>query len=124
METQLYYGQSGLDTSEYIEKRMGRKSEYARSKTMHGAQETAEGESEQAVPLMTVQDITQLAETELIGIHRNLKPFRATRMDWRLFPHLAQRTKLTPPELPILPAVSDHLPPLQTQPAVFDLDAG
>jgi len=124
METQLYYGQSGLDTSEYIEKRMGRKSEYARSKTLHGEQETAEGESEQAVPLLTAQEITQLAETEIIGIHRNLKPFRATRMDWRQFPHLAQRTKLTPPELPTLPTVSDHLPPLTTQPAVFDLDGG
>ena len=68
METQLYYRQSGLETSEYIEKRMGRKSEYAHSKTMHGNDEAAEGESEQAVSLMTVQDITELSETEIIGI--------------------------------------------------------
>jgi hypothetical protein len=37
--------------------------------------ETAEGETEQAVSLMTVQEITQLAESEIIGVHRNLRPF-------------------------------------------------
>src|SRR5215213_1989873 len=122
METQLYYGQSGLDISEYIEKRMGRKSEYAHSKTMHGEQETAEGESEQAVPLVTVQDITELPETEILGIHRNLKPFRVERMDWRLFPNLVERTKLAPPQLPTLPPVSDHLPPLVSPTGFVDLD--
>jgi type IV secretion system protein VirD4 len=123
METQLYYGQSGLDTSEYIEKRMGRKSEYAHSKTTHGHEETAEGESEQAVPLMTIQDITQLSETEIIGVHRNLKPFRATRMDWRQFPHLVERTKLPPPELPYLEPVEESLPELSSHEYV-DLDQG
>jgi type IV secretion system protein VirD4 len=121
METQLYYGQSGLDTSEYIEKRMGRKSEYARSKTTHGSEETAEGESEQAVPLMTVQDITELSEIQIIGIHRNLKPFRAQRMDWRDYPHLLARTKIPPPELSALPPVSE-ISALPTETAVFDLD--
>lgn len=123
METQLYYGQSGLDTSEYIERRMGRKSEFARSKTMHGHEETAEGESEQAVSLMTVQDITELSETEIIGVHRNLKPFRAKRMDWRQYPHLVQRTQLRPPDLPNLPPISDCLPDLSS-PAYVDLDEG
>jgi type IV secretion system protein VirD4 len=122
METQLYYRQSGLETSEYIEKRMGRKSEYAHSKTMHGSEEAAEGESEQAVPLMTVQDITELSETEIIGIHRNLKPFRAKRMDWRQFPHLAARTKLPPPELPKLPPAPTIAPLQKQESTVFDLD--
>jgi type IV secretory pathway TraG/TraD family ATPase VirD4 len=122
METQLYYRQSGLETSEYIEKRMGRKSEYAHSKTMHGAMETAEGESEQAVSLMTVQDITELSETEIIGIHRNLKPFRAKRMDWRQFPHLAARTKLPPPPLPTLPPAPEIAPLQKPENTVFDLD--
>jgi type IV secretion system protein VirD4 len=122
METQLYYRQSGLETSEYIEKRMGRKSEYAHSKTLHGAEETAEGESEQAVPLMTVQDITELSETEIIGIHRNLKPFRAKRMDWREFPSLAARTKLPPPKLPKLPPAPEIAPLQKPENTVFDLD--
>jgi type IV secretory pathway TraG/TraD family ATPase VirD4 len=122
METQLYYRQSGLETSEYIEKRMGRKSEYAHSKTMHGTEETAEGESEQAVSLMTVQDITELSETEIIGIHRNLKPFRAKRMDWRQFPNLATRTKIAAPVLPTLPPPPEIAPLQKPESAVFDLD--
>jgi len=124
METQLYYRQSGLETSEYIEKRMGRKSEYAHSKTLHVDRETAEGESEQAVSLMTVQDITELSETEIIGIHRNLKPFRAKRMDWREYPHLNNRTTIPAPRLPQLPPAPD-IPPLSVETApYFDLDTG
>jgi hypothetical protein len=46
---------------------------------------------------MTVQDITELSESEIIGVHRNLKPFRAKRMDWWEFSHLKQRTQLRPP---------------------------
>jgi type IV secretory pathway TraG/TraD family ATPase VirD4 len=122
METQLYYRQSGLETSEYIEKRMGRKSEYAHSKTMHGSEEAAEGESEQAVSLMTVQDITELSETEIIGIHRNLKPFRAKRMDWRQFPHLVARTEIAPPVLPTLPPAPEIAPLQHQESTVFDLD--
>jgi type IV secretory pathway TraG/TraD family ATPase VirD4 len=124
METQLYYRQSGLETSEYIEKRMGRKSEYAHSKTLHEDQQTAAGESEQGVSLMTVQDITELSESEIIGIHRNLKPFRAKRMDWREFPHLVKRTKILPPQLPALPPAPE-IPPLSQGRAsgFFDMDA-
>jgi type IV secretion system protein VirD4 len=122
METQLYYRQSGLETSEYIERRMGRKSEYAHSKTLHVDRETAEGESEQAVSLMTVQDITELSETEIIGIHRNLKPFKATRMDWREYPHLVNRTKIPAPQLPKLPPPPD-IPQLSVERgSYFDLD--
>jgi type IV secretory pathway TraG/TraD family ATPase VirD4 len=96
----FFYRQSGVETSEYIEKRMVRKSEYAHSKTLHEDQQTAAGESEQGVPLMTVQDISELSETDIIGTHRNLKPFRAKRMDWRQFPNLAIRTKIPSPQLP------------------------
>jgi type IV secretory pathway TraG/TraD family ATPase VirD4 len=124
METQLFYRQSGLETSEYIEKRMGRKSEYAHSKTLHQDRETGEGESEQAVSLMTVQDITELTDTEIIGIHRNLKPFRAKRMDWREFPHLVKRTKTPPPQLPALPPAPEILPLSQGRASgFFDMDA-
>jgi hypothetical protein len=33
-------------------------------------------------------------------------------MDWREFPHLKQRTQLRPPDLPVLPPISDRLPEL------------
>jgi type IV secretory pathway TraG/TraD family ATPase VirD4 len=66
METQLFYRQTGLGTSEYVEKRLGKKSEFAHSKTMHGDEERSVGEVEQAVSLMTVQDIAELDDDEII----------------------------------------------------------
>jgi hypothetical protein len=76
------------------------------------------------VPLMTVQDITQLSETEIIGVHRNLKPFRAKRMDWREYPHHVQRTKIPPPALPQLEPVDERLPDLSSHDEYVDLDQG
>jgi type IV secretory pathway TraG/TraD family ATPase VirD4 len=64
METQLFYRRSGLATSEYVEKRLGKRSDYAHSKTTHGHEEHSEGEVEQAVPLMTAQDVAELADEE------------------------------------------------------------
>ena len=81
IETQLFYRQTGLGTSEYVEKRLGKKSDYPHSKSTHGHEEHSEGEVEQAVSLMTVQDIAELADEEIIVLHRNRKPIRAKRMD-------------------------------------------
>jgi type IV secretion system protein VirD4 len=103
METQLYYGQYSLDTAEYVQKRSGTKSEYAHSKTMHGDIETAEGEVEQAVPLVTPQEVNELDLDEIIFYHRNLKPYRGKRIDVRKFPELLRLTTLIPAELPSLP---------------------
>jgi type IV secretory pathway TraG/TraD family ATPase VirD4 len=103
METQLFYRQSALGTSEYVERRLGKKSDFAHSKTMHGDEERSVGEVEQAVSLMTVQDIAELDDDEIIVLHRNRKPIRAKRMDWRNFPELARLTTEPPGALPILP---------------------
>ena len=92
METQLFYRQSGLGTSEYVEKRLGKKSDFAHSKTSHGHDAHSEGEVEQAVPLMTVQDVAELDDEEIIILHRNRKPIRAKRMDFRNSPELARLT--------------------------------
>jgi type IV secretory pathway TraG/TraD family ATPase VirD4 len=102
METQIYYRQSGIESSEYVERRLGRKSEFAHSKSVH-EQATTEGQSEQAVPLLSPQEITELAETEILCVHRNRKPFRARRMDWRDFASLRQLGGLPAPEVPPLP---------------------
>ena len=49
------------------------------------------------------------AEEEVIGFHRNLPPFRARRMDWRRFPRLAQKTRIPPPNLSVLPELPERL---------------
>jgi type IV secretory pathway TraG/TraD family ATPase VirD4 len=51
---------------------------------------------------MTVQDIAELDDDEIIVLHRNRKPIRAKRMDWRNFPELARLTAEVPGPLPIL----------------------
>jgi type IV secretion system protein VirD4 len=111
VETQLYYRPTDSRTAKYLEDRLGRRSDYARSSTRHNGQEGSEGLSEQGVPLMTAQQIQQLGDEEILGFHRNLPPFRAHRMDWRAFPLLRQRRSIPPPALKPLPALSESLFP-------------
>jgi len=109
METQIFTRQSGLETSEYVERRLGTTSDFAHGISVHDDQ-TTESESEQAVSLLSPQEVAELSETEILCVHRNLKPFRATRMDWREYEALAALTKLSAPLLQALP------PPPQIQP--------
>jgi type IV secretion system protein VirD4 len=120
-ESQLHYRQASHETARYLEERLGRRSDYAHSTTEHEGTQTSQGQVEQGVPLLTAQEITQLGDTELIGFHRHLPPFRAYRMDWRSFPRLVNRHALSPPPLsklsplaesPVLTApVSSQTPP-------------
>jgi type IV secretory pathway TraG/TraD family ATPase VirD4 len=103
METQIYYRPSNQETADYLQHCLGKKSDYAQSQTMREGAEDSLGLSEQGVPLMTAQEIKQLRDEEIIGFHRRLPPFKATRFDWRNFPLLAQRKHIKPPQLSALP---------------------
>jgi type IV secretory pathway TraG/TraD family ATPase VirD4 len=107
MDTQIFLRQNGIDTSEYVQKRIGLKSGFAHSTNLHDHVEVGEGHIEQAVPLLTVQDITELSDTESIIIHRNLKPIRAERMDFRRYPRLLSATHMPPPTLSELPDIPE-----------------
>jgi type IV secretion system protein VirD4 len=109
-ETQLYYRPANQDTAEYLERCLGRKSDYAKSQTLREGTETSEGRAEQGIPLMTAWEIKQLKDEEIIGFHRNVPPFRARRMDWRRFPLLVQRQLIPPLELSPLPKLDLQLP--------------
>jgi type IV secretion system protein VirD4 len=110
METQLYYRPANQETADYLEHCLGRKSEYAHSQTLREGEETSEGRMEQGIPLMTAWEIKQLRDEEIIGFHRLLPPFRATRMDWRRFPLLVKRQQIPPPPLQPLPTIALDLP--------------
>jgi type IV secretion system protein VirD4 len=111
MESQIYYRPADLQTAKYLEDRLGTRSAFARSKTLHHSHETSsEGFAERPISLLTAQAIAQLKDNEIIGFHRNLPPFRAKRMDWRRVPILTQRQSLPAPALP-------ELAPLQSLPA-------
>ncbi len=109
-DTQIYYRPNDLETAEYIERRLGRKSDYAESKTSRDGKETSQGQSEQGVPLLTARNIMELEDEDIIRFYSNLKPFRAKRMDWRKYDSLVKRTKLPMP-------VISPLPPLAPLPA-------
>ena len=64
---------------------------------------------------MTAQEIKQMPDEQIIGFHRQLPPFLATRMDWRQFPVLRERHAMPPPELSVLPALAETLPTMTPQ---------
>ena len=109
-DTQIFYRPANLGTAEFLERRLGRKSGWAQSKTTHEGTETSQGSSEYGIPLMTAQEIMQMGDEEIIAFHSNLPPIRAKRMDWRKIPALEQRRSTTAPELPVLPPVEEMFP--------------
>src|SRR5947207_1584846 len=110
METQLYYRPTDLATAQYLENRLGRQSAYAHSTTEREGTEPSQGLSEQAIALLTAQDIMQLKDEDIICFHRRLPPFKINRMDWRHHPTLSERRNMPSPQLPVLPQIVD-LPP-------------
>ena len=119
METQLYYRPANQHTAEYLERCLGKHSAYAHSHTTRAHQEVSEGRSEQGVPLLTAWDIRQLHDEHIIGFHRQLPPFKATRMDWRNIPVLAKRHGLPPPPLSPLPELTESPQSMQRTNDIF-----
>ncbi len=108
METQIYYRPANQETAEYLERCLGKRSDYAKSQTMREGTETSQGRSEQGIPLMSAWEIKQLKDEEIIGFHRLLPPFKAKRMDWRQSELLTNRQRLPAPQLFPLPKLSDR----------------
>jgi type IV secretion system protein VirD4 len=107
METQIYYRPSGQETADYLEHCLGRKSSYAHSQTERVGAETAQGLSEQGIPLMTAQVIKQMKDEQIIGFHRRLPPFKIRRVDWRHHPIFIKRRQIPPPKLSDLPPLAN-----------------
>jgi type IV secretory pathway TraG/TraD family ATPase VirD4 len=125
MESQIYYRPSNHETASYLERALGRTSEYAHSQTERGGESVSQGLSEQGVPLLTAREISELSDTDIIGFHRRLPPFRARRMDWRHFPELAHRRAIPSPSLSILPSVRPQMSDnwgARTPPSYIDPD--
>ena len=119
MDTILFYRPNDDETAFRIERWLGRKSGFASSHQERDGDSTSEGKSEQAVPLLTAQEIMQMADTRVIARHRNLPPILGRRGDWREFKLLVDRRNMPPvvtrplPETSPVPASStrDQLEP-------------
>jgi type IV secretion system protein VirD4 len=115
MDSTIFYRANDQHTAEYLERCLGRKSDYAHSQTMRDGEETSEGRMEQGIPLLTAQEIKQLRDDDIIAYHRELPPLRAKRMDFRRVPVLRERQLMPPPALSPLPALAETLPVLPPQ---------
>jgi type IV secretion system protein VirD4 len=107
MDTRLFYRPNDLDTARYLEDFLGSASAYAHSQTLHSGEETSEGRSERPKPLLFIQEITQLKDTDVLVWHRDYKPLKLKRMDWRAFDILRRRRSISLPELQPLPPITD-----------------
>jgi len=109
-DSQIYYRQSSQGTAEYLERCLGKESRFAHSQSLHQGEEKSQGLSEQAISLMTAQEVKQLSDQDILGFYSNRPPFKARRMDWRAYELLRQRRGLPPPPLLALPGLKDSLP--------------
>jgi type IV secretion system protein VirD4 len=109
MDTKIFYRQSSHETAKDIAESLGYRSDYSHSQTLRGGEETSQSLSEQAVPLLSARDISELDPDEIIGFHSNRKPFRAKRMDWQAFPVLKKRRTIAPPPINPLPQVNYNI---------------
>jgi len=123
MESQVYYRPTDLATAEYLEKRLGKVSAFAQSTTSDPCgTERSQSRSEQAISLLTAQQIMQFDDEQVIAFHRRLPPIQAQRIDWRGNDLLEARRRMSPPILACLQDVSDHheQPVPDLQPAYVD----
>jgi type IV secretion system protein VirD4 len=109
VETQLYFRPTDTQTARYLEERLGHVSGFARSETLHNGEAASEGLSERPIPLLASQDIALLSDEEVIAFHRNNRPLKLKRMDWREHTLLVARRRMPPPTLSQLPEISEEL---------------
>ena len=109
MESIVFYrpATGNRSTGKYLEDSLGERSGFARSETEHEGERASESKSERAIPLLTAWDIQRMGDTDIIGFHRDIPPFRAKRMNYRNFPELVGRSKIAPPQVSRLPDVAD-----------------
>jgi type IV secretory pathway TraG/TraD family ATPase VirD4 len=121
MDSIVYYrpATGNRTTGKYLEDRLGEMSGFAHSETAHEGEQTSEGKSEKAIPLLSAWDIHRMGDTQIIGFHRDLAPFRADRMNYLNFAELVRRSKIQAPPVFALPAVPD-IPEL-TEPATSEM---
>lgn len=106
-DTQLYYPPTDLTTAKHLEDALGSQSGFAHSITAKEGSEESVGQSERPIPLLTAQEIKQLNDTEIIGFHRHMLPFRINRLDWRRHDLLQRKRTYPLPTLPELLPIHD-----------------
>jgi type IV secretory pathway TraG/TraD family ATPase VirD4 len=97
LESKIIYPPADHDDAEVISRWLGFKSGFAQSQTIREGGGESESLSEQAVPLVTPEELMGLKDEETMCFRRGLKPFYARRLDWRRFPLLKKRHSMPTP---------------------------
>jgi type IV secretory pathway TraG/TraD family ATPase VirD4 len=128
LESKIVHRPASLQTAKYFCEWLSYTSAYASTESGHGSSQS-EGKTEREVPLLTVRELAELDDDDMLVFHRGYKPIRARRMGVADYPILQERQDLTAPPVPLLPAPEPHpfLPSWQRryiQPGAFRLDPG
>jgi type IV secretory pathway TraG/TraD family ATPase VirD4 len=106
-DTQLYYRPNLLQTSRYLEERLGLSSGYSRSETLKNGHEASEVRSERPIPLLASQEIGLLTDEDVLAWHRNFRPLKLKRMNWQEHPVLGNRRRIEAPKVLPLPPLTE-----------------
>jgi type IV secretory pathway TraG/TraD family ATPase VirD4 len=128
LESKIVHRLASLDTAKYFRDWLDYTSGFASSQSRHERSES-EGQSEREVPLLTIRELAELGDDDILVFHRNYKPIQAQRMGFAKYPELALRQQIAPPPVPLLPPAPQpsFLPPWQQRsvgPGRYRIDPG
>jgi type IV secretory pathway TraG/TraD family ATPase VirD4 len=128
IESKVVHRLASLDSAKYFRDWLDYASGFAASQSLHETSETV-GRAEREIPLLSVRQIAELDDEEIIVLHRHFKPIQAHRMSIDKYPALIERQQLAAPPVPRLPHPHLH-PSFPTwrrralQPGAVRLNAG
>jgi len=102
----VFFRPEDYATAKSISETLGFTSGYSHSQTTREGEVASEGRSEQAVAVLTVRELMELNDRDIIFFYKNLKPGRGLRLEYWGFPLLEHRRAIAAPPVKELPPVS------------------
>jgi len=103
----VFFRPEDYATAKSISETLGFTSGYSHSQTTREGEVASEGRSEQAVAVLTVRELMELNDRDIIFFYKNLKPGRGIRLEYWGSPLLEKRRAIPPPPVRQLPPVPD-----------------
>ena len=115
LSAKVFFRPEDYMTAKSISETLGYMSGYSHSQTTREGEVSSEGRSEQAVAVLTVRELMELADRKVIFFVRNLKPGQGDSIAYWDFPLLEQRRSIPAPPVSALPPVADIVFPTSPQ---------